>query len=185
MPYITVESGVLSDTQKEELMKQLTGISSEIMKIPQEFFVTVIKEFPDKNFGIGGKTIDKVKSEYMQTHNKQLQSVLQHRQAGVRSNPLKYIPKMSDMNFEQKVFPSTSRDTVFFSHRILEAEQSRLSLSCFFTNFQRKDKLKPVERRSVTLKKNIEQADIYFKYKRKKLLTIVSYKSSLETAIEG
>ena len=72
MPYITVESGVLSDTQKEELMKQLTGISSEIMKIPQEFFVTVIKEFPDKNFGIGGKTIDKVKSGYMQTHNKQL-----------------------------------------------------------------------------------------------------------------
>ncbi len=48
MPYITVESGVLSDTQKEELMKRLTGISSEIMKIPQEFFVTVIKEFPDK-----------------------------------------------------------------------------------------------------------------------------------------
>lgn len=37
MPYITVESGVLSDTQKEELIKQLTAISSEIMKIPQEF----------------------------------------------------------------------------------------------------------------------------------------------------
>lgn len=37
-----------------------------------EFFVTTIKEVPDKNFGIGGKTIDKVKAEYMQTHNKQL-----------------------------------------------------------------------------------------------------------------
>lgn len=37
MPYITVESGVLSDMQKEELIKQLTEISSEIMKIPQEF----------------------------------------------------------------------------------------------------------------------------------------------------
>ena len=72
MPYITVESGVLSDTQKEELIKQLTAISSEIMQIPQEFFVTTIKEVPDKNFGIGGKTIDKVKAEYMQTHNKQL-----------------------------------------------------------------------------------------------------------------
>jgi hypothetical protein len=23
---------------------------------------------PDKNFGIGGKTIDKVKAEYIQTH---------------------------------------------------------------------------------------------------------------------
>ena len=62
----TVESGVLSDTQKEELIKRLTEISSEIMKIPQEFFVTTIKEVPDKNFGIGGKTIDKVKAEYMQ-----------------------------------------------------------------------------------------------------------------------
>ena len=72
MPYITAESGVLSDTQKEELIKRLTEISSEIMKIPQEFFVTTIKEVPDKNFGIGGKTIDKVKAEYMQTHNKQL-----------------------------------------------------------------------------------------------------------------
>ena len=73
MPYITVESGVLSDTQKEELIKQLTAISSEIMKIPQEFFVTTINEMPDKNFGIGGKTIDKVKAAYMQTHNKELQ----------------------------------------------------------------------------------------------------------------
>lgn len=69
MPYITVESGVLSDTQKEELIKQLTEISSQIMKIPQEYFVTTIKELPDKNFGIGGKTIDKIRSEYLQTHN--------------------------------------------------------------------------------------------------------------------
>lgn len=69
MPYITVESGVLSDTQKEELIKQLTEISSEIMKIPQEYFVTTIKELPDKNFGIGGKTIDKIRTEYLQTHN--------------------------------------------------------------------------------------------------------------------
>ena len=67
MPYITVESGNLSDAQKEELIKRLTEVSSEIMKVPQEFFVTTIKEVPDKNFGIGGKTIDKVKAEYMRT----------------------------------------------------------------------------------------------------------------------
>ncbi len=65
MPYITVESGALSDEQKEELIRRITEISSEIMNIPQEFFVTTIKEVPDKNFGIGGKTIDKVKEEYM------------------------------------------------------------------------------------------------------------------------
>ncbi|MCI8373048.1 MAG: 2-hydroxymuconate tautomerase family protein [Lachnospiraceae bacterium] len=68
MPYITVESGALSDEQKEELIKQLTKVSSEIMNVPQEFFVTIIKEVSDKNFGIGGKTIDKVKKEYMKKH---------------------------------------------------------------------------------------------------------------------
>ena len=65
MPYITVESGTLSDEQKEQLIRRLTEVSSEIMKVPQEFFVTTIKEVPDKNFGIGGKTIDKVKEEYI------------------------------------------------------------------------------------------------------------------------
>lgn len=68
MPYITVESGALSDEQKEQLIKRLTEVSSEIMNVPQEFFVTTIKELPDKNFGIGGKTIDKAKSEYMKSH---------------------------------------------------------------------------------------------------------------------
>lgn len=64
MPYITIESGNLSDEQKEKLIKRLTEVSSEIMNIPQEFFVTTIKEVSDKNFGIGGKTIDKIKAEY-------------------------------------------------------------------------------------------------------------------------
>ena len=50
MPYITVESGTLSDEQKEELIRRLTEVS-------------------DKNFGIGGKTIDKVKEEYMKKHS--------------------------------------------------------------------------------------------------------------------
>ena len=68
MPYITVESGALSDEQKELLIKRLTEVSSEIMKVPQEFFVTAIKEVSDKNFGIGGKTIDIVKEEYIKKH---------------------------------------------------------------------------------------------------------------------
>lgn len=38
MPYITVEGGYLTDEQKELLIKRLTEVSSEIMKIPQEFF---------------------------------------------------------------------------------------------------------------------------------------------------
>ncbi len=66
MPYITVESGTLSDEQKERLIKKLTDAASEIMEVPREFFSITIKELPDKNFGIGGRTIDKVKAEYMQ-----------------------------------------------------------------------------------------------------------------------
>ena len=65
MPYITVESGALTDEQKETLIRRLTEVASEIMKVPPEFFVTTIKELPEKNFGIGGKTIDKVKAEYL------------------------------------------------------------------------------------------------------------------------
>lgn len=58
-----IVSGALSDEQKELLIKRLTEVSPEIMNVPQEFFVTTIKELPDKNLGIGGKTIDKVKAE--------------------------------------------------------------------------------------------------------------------------
>lgn len=64
MPYIKIESGKLTDEQKSTLIKQLTEISSEIMNVPQEFFTITITELPDKNFGIGGKTIDIVKNEY-------------------------------------------------------------------------------------------------------------------------
>lgn len=32
MPYITIESGALSDTQKEELTRQLTRTASDIIK---------------------------------------------------------------------------------------------------------------------------------------------------------
>ncbi len=70
MPYITIESGALSDEQKEQLIARLTEVSSEIMKVPKEFFVTTIKELPDKNFSIGGKTIDRVKAEYKKAINK-------------------------------------------------------------------------------------------------------------------
>lgn len=71
MPYITIEGGVLSDKQKEQLIQRLTEVSSEIMQVPPEFFMTTIKELPDKNIGIGGKTIDIVKKEYKKNLNRQ------------------------------------------------------------------------------------------------------------------
>ncbi len=61
MPYISIECGVISDEQKERLIKQITETSSKIMNVPAEFFSVTIKELPDKNFGIGGKTIAKIK----------------------------------------------------------------------------------------------------------------------------
>ena len=68
MPYISVESGALSDAQKAELIQRLTQTASEVIHVPQEFFTVTIKELPDQNFGIGGRTIDKVKAEYIQNH---------------------------------------------------------------------------------------------------------------------
>ncbi len=68
MPYIKIESGQLTDEQKIELIQRLTELSAEIMQVPQEFFTVTISELPDKNFGIGGRTIDIIKAEYKQTH---------------------------------------------------------------------------------------------------------------------
>lgn len=68
MPYISVESGALSDEQKAALIQRLTQTASEVMHVPPEFFTVTIKELPDQNFGIGGKTIDKVKADYIQRH---------------------------------------------------------------------------------------------------------------------
>lgn len=53
MPYITIECGQLTKEQKEELIKKLTEISSEIMHIPSGFFLTTIKELPDKTLELG------------------------------------------------------------------------------------------------------------------------------------
>ncbi|HEX3016909.1 MAG TPA: 4-oxalocrotonate tautomerase DmpI [Caproicibacter sp.] len=64
MPLISIESGELTNSQKEDLIKRLTEAASEITHIPSEFFMVTIKELPDHNIGIGGKTIDKIKSEY-------------------------------------------------------------------------------------------------------------------------
>ena len=58
MPYISVESGALTSEQKKELIERLTATASEITNIPAQFFTVTIKELPDENFGIGGKSID-------------------------------------------------------------------------------------------------------------------------------
>lgn len=64
MPYITIESGKLTTEQKNELIERLTATASEITHIPAQFFMITIKEVPDENFGIGGKSIDEIKRHY-------------------------------------------------------------------------------------------------------------------------
>ena len=64
MPYISIESGRLTAEQKKELIEQLTVTTSEITHIPAQFFTVTIKELPDENFGIGGKSINEIKQNY-------------------------------------------------------------------------------------------------------------------------
>ena len=56
------------------------------MNVPQEFFATTIKELPDKNFGIGGKTIDKSLNPTTSTlhHARDVVSVNALRDASIR-----------------------------------------------------------------------------------------------------
>ena len=64
MPYISIESGPLSDTQKQQLIERITDVAAETTGIPSRFFMVTIKELPDTCFGIGGRTIDRIKREY-------------------------------------------------------------------------------------------------------------------------
>ena len=61
MPYITIEGGSLTREQKSELIRKVTEVASEIMQIPMELFLCTVKELPDENIGIGGRTIDLIK----------------------------------------------------------------------------------------------------------------------------
>lgn len=63
MPLITFESGKLSDEVKQELMTKLTNISSEITGIPAGLFFISIREMPDENVAIGGKSVREMKKE--------------------------------------------------------------------------------------------------------------------------
>ena len=64
MPYISMECGTLTDEQKSRLIKELTETAAGITHIPAEFFSITIKELPDRNFGIGGRAINRIKAEY-------------------------------------------------------------------------------------------------------------------------
>jgi len=70
MPIITIEGGQITSKQKRELISKMTQLASEVMQIPTDFFMVTIKELPDENIGIGGKTIDIIKETYKSKHDK-------------------------------------------------------------------------------------------------------------------
>ena len=57
MPLITFESGTLTATMKAELVQQLTAVAANITGIPAGAFFVAIRELPDDNIAIGGKTV--------------------------------------------------------------------------------------------------------------------------------
>ena len=64
MPYISIECGPLTAPQKQALIEQVTLAAAKATAIPQQFFMVTVKELPDTSFGIGGRTIGRIKAEY-------------------------------------------------------------------------------------------------------------------------
>ena len=63
MPLITFESGTISEEKKSELIRRLTEVASEVTRIPRGSFFVSIRELPDENIAIGGKTVKEMKME--------------------------------------------------------------------------------------------------------------------------
>ncbi len=63
MPVITLEAGKLEKDQKESLIAGFTKIASEILGIPAQAFVVLLKENEYDNVGSGGKMLSKAMAE--------------------------------------------------------------------------------------------------------------------------
>jgi 4-oxalocrotonate tautomerase len=63
MPVITVEAGKMDKAVKSRLIKELVAKAAEITKIPEQAFVTLIKENEYDNIGNGCKTLTEIISE--------------------------------------------------------------------------------------------------------------------------
>ena len=63
MPLITFESGKLPDEVKAELIRRLTDTAVEVTGIPKGTFFVSLREQPDENVAIGGKTVREIKAD--------------------------------------------------------------------------------------------------------------------------
>ncbi len=57
MPVITIEAGKMSREQKATLVKELVSKASETLNIPEQAFVTLIRENEFDNIGNGTKLL--------------------------------------------------------------------------------------------------------------------------------
>ena len=57
MPVITLEAGKLNKEQKSRLVKELTSKASEIMNVPEQAFIVLLKENEMDNIGLAGKML--------------------------------------------------------------------------------------------------------------------------------
>lgn len=61
MPYIAVEVGSLAPETKQALIQKLTDTAAEVTGIPKGMFMVAIRELPDEDIAIGGRTVREIK----------------------------------------------------------------------------------------------------------------------------
>ncbi|WP_227765273.1 4-oxalocrotonate tautomerase DmpI [Zhaonella formicivorans] len=57
MPIITFDGPKLTREQKANLVKEFTKIASQVTQIPEQAFVTLIREMEPDNVGSGGQLL--------------------------------------------------------------------------------------------------------------------------------
>ena len=63
MPVLRVDIGkTLNTDQKRQLIERLTDTAVEVTRIPKQAFSVIIDEHDDANYGVGGLTLDKVRT---------------------------------------------------------------------------------------------------------------------------
>ncbi|QGU95722.1 4-oxalocrotonate tautomerase [Clostridium bovifaecis] len=63
MPVITIEAGRMDKEKKAKLVETFTKSASEILGIPEQAFVTLIRENDADNVGNGGKLLSDIMAE--------------------------------------------------------------------------------------------------------------------------
>lgn len=61
MPVINIECGKITKEQKEQLVEGLVSKASEVLNLPEEAFITFIKENDLDNIGKGTKLFSEIR----------------------------------------------------------------------------------------------------------------------------